>query len=194
MKNIAIIYFSSGGANQQMAEAIAHGAQSVPNTKVELISIKADQISGGRWESAEIMEKLSAADAIIFGTATYMGGPAAQFKAFADATGGVWYKRGWLNKLAGGFSVSGSPAGDKFSTLNYLMVLAMQHGMIWIGGGEVNSAQYGKTDEINRTGAQLGAFGQNIAAPGQPAKVHPADLKTAELYGARLATIANKVS
>lgn len=193
MKKIAVVYFSSTGSTTQMAEAIAKGARSVAATEVELIALKPEQMPAGRWESKEIMEKLSIADAIIFGTATYMGGPAAQFKAFADATGGAWYKRGWLNKIAGGFTVSGSPAGDKFSTLNYLVVLAMQHGMVWVGGGEVNSAQYGKTDEINRTGTQLGVAGQNIAAPGQPAQTHPADLKTGELYGARIATVAAKM-
>jgi NAD(P)H dehydrogenase (quinone) len=44
-----------------------------------------------------------------------MGGPAAQFKAFADATSERWFKRVRLNKLAAGFTVSGGPSGDKLS-------------------------------------------------------------------------------
>ena len=47
-----------------------------------------------------------------------MGGPAAQFKAFADATGERWYRGAWRDKLAAGFTVSSGPSGDKLNTLN----------------------------------------------------------------------------
>ena len=46
-----------------------------------------------------------------------MGGPAAQFKAFADALGGHWYGRTWQGKVAGGFTTSGGLSGDKQGTL-----------------------------------------------------------------------------
>ena len=62
-----------------------------------------------------------------------MGGPAAKFKAFADATVESWFAQAWRDKLAAGFTVSGTPSGDKFSTLQYFHTLAMQHGMIWVG-------------------------------------------------------------
>ena len=80
-----------------------------------------------------MLAQLDASDAIIFGSPTYMGGPAAQFKALADATGERWYRGAWRDKLAAGFTVSSGPSGDKLSTLHYFFTLAMQHGMIWIG-------------------------------------------------------------
>ena len=44
-----------------------------------------------------------------------MGGPAAQFKAFADATAGKWFTSAWKDKIAAGFTVSMSPSGDKLT-------------------------------------------------------------------------------
>jgi len=79
-----------------------------------------------------VFAQLDASDAIIFGTPTYMGGPSAQFKAFADACGGKWYAGAWRDKLAAGFTISSGPSGDKLSTLHYLFTLAMQR--MWKSG------------------------------------------------------------
>ncbi len=78
---------------------------------------------------------MNAADAIVFGTPTYMGGYAGQFKAFIDACGGIWYQQGWKDKIAAGFTHSQGLSGDKLNTLSGLMINGMQHGMIWVGTG-----------------------------------------------------------
>ena len=91
-----------------------------------------------------------------------MGGPAGQFKTFADATGAKWFTSAWRDKIASGFSVSSSPSGDKFSTLQYLFTLAMQHGMLWVGLGEMPMQPNG----VNRLGAFSGAMGQAGQATG----------------------------
>ena len=91
----------------------------------KLVEINAEgQLAEGAWE------KLDAADAIVFGTPTYMGGPSAPFKVFADASVKVWFSQGWKDKLAGGFTCSLNMSGDKFSTLMYFVTFAMQHGML----------------------------------------------------------------
>jgi NAD(P)H dehydrogenase (quinone) len=119
-----------------------------------------------------------------------MGGPAAQFKAFADATGMVWFQQGWRNKLAGGFTHSGSPSGDKLSTLQYLADLAFQQGMVWVGLGAIPSAYSGQTDGFNRLGFYHGAAGVTPFNPGAAPVVDAGDLRTAERYGQRIATLA----
>ena len=63
-------------------------------------------------EAASQSDALDRSDAIIFGCPTYMGGPSAQFKTFADATSKLWYEQRWKDKLAAGFTNSGSPAGE----------------------------------------------------------------------------------
>ncbi|MEO5735630.1 MAG: hypothetical protein ABIN96_12290 [Rubrivivax sp.] len=43
--------------------------------------------------------------------------------------------QGWIDKLALGFTSSGSINGDKLSALHYLLTLSQQHGMLWAGTG-----------------------------------------------------------
>ena len=192
MKNIAVIYFTGSGSTGKLAEAVHSGAASVPGVQAELISIEGKDITEGRYQNDAVMEKLGKADAIIFGTPTYMGGPAGQFKTFADATAGAWFGQSWKDKLAGGFTISGSPSGDKVSTLQYLPVLAAQHAMTWVNPAGIPSFYQGKTDGFNRLGAYLGVIGQNTTPQGQPPVLDPGDALTAQTYGQRVAETALK--
>jgi len=190
MKKISIVFFSGSGHTRLMAEAVQRGAASIAGTEVELIQLSGSDITEGRWKNEAVLQKIAASDAVVFGTPTYMGGPAAQFKAFADATGMVWFQQGWRNKLAGGFTHSGSPSGDKLSTLQYLADLAFQHGMLWVGLGAIPSSYFGQTDGFNRLGFYHGAAGVTPFVPGAAPNVDAGDLLTAERYGQRIATLA----
>ena len=55
-----------------------------------------------------------------------------------------------------GFTISESPSGDKFSTLQYFFTRIMQHGMIWVGLGEMPHQPNG----INQAGSFSGAMAQ----------------------------------
>ena len=182
---VSVLHFSGSGHTQRMAEAVAKGAQSVAGVRLNLIGLRGEDLAGGRWKNDEVLAQLDASDAIVFGTPTYMGGPAAQFKAFADATSERWFKRVWLNKMAAGFTVSGGPSGDKSSTLSYLFTFAMQHGMLWVGQSEIPF----NDQEINRLGSYSGAMGQAFT---EPADVAPnaADKLTGEIFGRRVAEAA----
>ena len=57
---------------------------------VECCRIVGDDIVSGRLQNNKLLSVVDAADGVIFGSPTYMGGPAAQFKAFADATSDRW--------------------------------------------------------------------------------------------------------
>lgn len=186
MPTISIVYFSATGTTKALAEAIAAGA----GAGAVLLPIDGKQIVEGRFKDDAFLAKVSAGDAILFGSPTFMGGVAGQFKAFADATGGIWYQRGWAGKLAGGFTTSGSPSGDKQGTLQYLTTLGMQHGMLWVGQNEMNGLYVGKSwdEAVNRLGSYTGIMGQ--AAPGSP--LTPGDLETGRLYGARVAALLAK--
>jgi NAD(P)H dehydrogenase (quinone) len=93
MKTISIICHSGSGHTDQMAEAVAKGAESVTGIKVNLFAIAGSQIVDGRWQDETIMEQLNNSDAIILGSPTYMGSVSAQFKAFVDATSTVYFSR-----------------------------------------------------------------------------------------------------
>src|SRR5580704_6542774 len=110
MATESIIYFSGMGHTAKMAEAVHKGAASVAGVKANLIAINGDDIVKGRYQNDAVLAQLDASDAIIFGSPTYMGGPAGQFKTFADATAGRWFTKAWRDKLAAGFTVSSSPS------------------------------------------------------------------------------------
>ena len=65
------------------------------------------------------MEGIGQANAIIYGSPTYMGGPAWQFKKFADACSKLFERQAWKNKLASQVTKSASVSGDKFATITY---------------------------------------------------------------------------
>jgi NAD(P)H dehydrogenase (quinone) len=188
MPNIAVVYFSGGGHTHLMAEAIAKGASQVEDTTVELLRITGEQIVNGRWQDNGTLEKLNQADAIVFGSPTYMGGIAAQFKAFIDAASSIWFKHGWKDKIAAGFTHSSSPSGDKQGTLLYLATNAAQHGMIWVNVGDLQSFLFGKDDGVNRLGGFLGVLGQSpLDMSGSPAVIDEGDRLTSERFGERIA-------
>ena len=189
MPTLSVIYFSGAGHTTKLAEAVHQGAASVAGVTTHLIAIKGDDIAKGRYSNDEVFAKLDASDAIIFGSPTYMGGPAAQFKAFADACGGKWYTSAWKDKIAGGFTVSAGASGDKLSTLHYFFTLAMQLGMIWVGLPELPNPQTG----INRLSSYSGVMAQ---AGQEPVEVAPNahDKQTGEILGKRVADYAVKLN
>lgn len=188
MATVSIIYFSASGNTAKFAEAVAQGAASVAGVKTNLLAISGDDIVKGRYKNENVMATLNASDAIIFGSPTFMGGPAAQFKAFADASSESWYVQKWRDKLAAGFTVSGALSGDKLSTLQYFQTLAMEHGMVWIGLGEMPAQPNG----VNRLGSWIGAMGIGgvASSDGMP---NQEDLLTAEVLGKRVAAFASKM-
>jgi NAD(P)H dehydrogenase (quinone) len=185
MPSVAVVYFSAQGHTQQLAEAVAEGAKSVAGTTASLHAIVGTDIQEGRWSNKQILEALSAADAIVFGTPTYMGGYAAQFKTFIDGASVVWFQQGWKNKIAAGFTHSQGLSGDKLDTLFGLMVNAMQHGMIWIGTGTLPNGN--SPENVNRLSSYCGVMAQsNMDQP----RVSSGDRQTAVILGQRVAEFA----
>ena len=185
MATVSIIYFSGSGRTAKLAEAVGKGAAPVDGVKTDVMAIRGEDIVHGRYHNEGVLVTLDAGDALIFGSPTYMGGPAAQFMALADATVERWSEQRWRDKLAAGFTTSGALSGDKFNTLQYFHTLAMQHGMIWIGLGELP----GQPNGVNR----LGSWGGVMAQPlDEGADVVAEDKLTGEWLGKRVATFALK--
>ncbi|MES2324115.1 MAG: flavodoxin family protein [Pseudomonadota bacterium] len=182
-KKIVIAFHSGYGHTRRVAEAVAEGS------KGTLLDINADgAIPEQGWDL------LANADAIIFGSPTYMGNVSWQFKRFADATSSVWSKQGWKDKLAAGFTNSASVAGDKQTTLYTLFTLAQQHSMMWVGTGMMPSNSMASTrDDVN----YLSSFaGLATAAPADasPEQMSPGDLRTAFLFGQRVRAAAERLT
>jgi NAD(P)H dehydrogenase (quinone) len=175
---VVVVFHSEGGRTRALAHAVVRGAEQVAGVTARALDVT---------QSPGIQDELGAADAIVFGSPTYMGSASAPFKAFMDATAPVWALQGWRDKLAAGFTHSAAPSGDKLGTLLQLSVFAAQHGMIWVGLGlppSYASADAGR-DDTNRLGSHLGAMAQS--APGSGSSPSDADLRTCEHLGRRVA-------
>lgn len=180
MTAIAIVYHSGYGHTQRQAEAVAEGVNAVPGAKALLVPVAEAEAN----EAA-----LNAADAIIFGTPTYMGAVSAPFKTFMDWSSKAWFGQVWKDKLAAGFTNSASQSGDKFNTLVQLATYAAQHGMIWVSLGLLpgNNSSKGSPDDLNRLGGSLGALAQSNADEGPDKGPSKSDLATARHLGQRVA-------
>lgn len=186
MVKVAIVYHSGFGHTEKQAQQVFEGAASVVGVTATLLKVE---------DITKDVSVLNDMDGMIFGSPTYMGSASAPFKAFMDASGGIWMKQQWKDKVAGGFTNSLSLSGDKLNTLTQMVVFAMQHSMIWVGLGEMNHSpdgESGKPDAINRIGSHMGAMAQsdNASPDVTPPK---GDLETARLLGIRVATMTKKL-
>ncbi|MDI5970891.1 flavodoxin family protein [Streptomyces sp. SL13] len=179
---VAIAYHSGYGHTAVLAESVRDGAATA-GAVTHLI--KVDEITDEQWAL------LDGADAIAFGSPTYMGTASAAFHRFAEDSSKRWFTQVWQDKLAAGFTNSGSKSGDKLHTLQYFTVLAAQHGMTWVNLGLLpgwNASDASEFD-LNRLGFFLGAGAQTNNDQG-PDGVHKADIATAHHLGRRLAETA----
>lgn len=190
MTTVAIVYHSGYGHTAVAAQSVADGVASAGATPVLL------KIEGLTQNFDSLVEEATKADAIIFGSPTYMGDVSAPLKAFFEASSKVWFTLGWKDKIAGGFTNGLTVGGNKDNTLGSMIVLAMQHGMIWVGTGLPPGNYEGNSkaapEALNRMSYSLGAVTQSDNAA--PEVTPPAgDKETAKLYGARVATIAARL-
>ncbi|WP_298724435.1 flavodoxin family protein [uncultured Ferrovibrio sp.] len=183
MTNVAVVYHSGYGHTERQAQAVAEGVRDVAGAKAVLIPVA---------EAVDRVEELNAADAIVFGSPTYMGSVSGPFKTWMDTTSKVWGK--WNGKLAAGFTNSASQSGDKLNTLQQISIFAAQHGMIWVSLGLMpgNNNSKGSVNDLNRLGSFLGAMAQSNADQGPEHGPIPSDLETAKHLGKRVATFAKQ--
>jgi len=179
---VAVVFHSGGGHTRVVADSVARGVASVDGVNATLVDV------GGEFD----WEVLDHAGAIVFGTPTYMGGPAAAFKAFMDASSLRWAEQRWADKLAAGFTNSAGLNGDKLNTLTSLSLFAMQHSMVWIGLGLTpgNITAQGSPEDLNRLAGFLGAMAQSNADVGPEVAPAGSDLRTAAHLGRRVAEAA----
>ena len=176
-KSLAIVYHSPYGHTAKVAQYIAQGAS---NLKVMVHLMPIEQID---WD------KLDQADAIVFGSPTYMGSVSGPFKIFMDSSSKRWKNRDWQGKIAAGFTNSGGLSGDKLSVLQQINLFAMQHGMLWAG---LPLMPTGHTEnDLNRLSSSLGLMTQSDNAP---VDITPpqGDLNTALWFGEYLAGLVQK--
>lgn len=182
--SVCVVYHSGYGHTKRQADAVAEGAAKTDG--VSSATVPVDDLFDADSDS---WSKLDDAKAIIIGCPTYMGSPSSGMKRFMEATSGRWMEQKWADKLAAGFTNSGSQNGDKQNTLVDIATFAAQHGMVWINLNLLpgNNSSAGSVEDLNRLGASLGAMSQSNVDQGPEVAPTSADLETASRLGQRVA-------
>lgn len=141
MTKILVLYYSTYGHIETMAEEVAAGARDVPGVTVtikrvpELMPPEVLAKSGAKIDqAAEIASpgELADYDAIIFGTPTRFGNMAAQMRNFLDQTGGLWFNGKLIGKVGSVFTSTGTGGGGESTILTFIPTL-LHHGMVYVG-------------------------------------------------------------
>jgi len=198
-----IVYYSMYGHVHKMAEAVAEGAKSVPNTEVAARRVPetlSQEILSkmGAIEAQKAMERvpvctvdeLATADAIIFGTPTRFGNMCGQMKQFLDATGGLWAKGALVGKVGSVFTSSATQHGGQESTILSFMITLLHHGLVLVGLPYSFQGQM-RNDEITG-GSPYGA--STIAGTNGERSPTDNELEAARFQGRHVAAIASKLA
>ena len=197
MSKVLVLYYSTYGHIETMANAIAEGARAagaevdvkrVPETVPEEIArsahFKLDQAA-----PVAAIDDLADYDAIIIGTGTRFGRISSQMAAFLDQAGGLW-ARGALNgKVGAAFTASATQHGGQETTLFSIITNLLHFGMTVVG------LDYGFAGQMRNDELVGGApYGATTIASGdgsrQPSET---ELDGARYLGGRVADTANKL-
>jgi NAD(P)H dehydrogenase (quinone) len=141
MPKVLVLYYSSYGHMETMANAVAEGARStgatvdvkrVPETVPEEIAkgayFKLDQAA-----PVAKIEELANYDAIIVGAPTRFGRIPGQLAAFLDQAGGLWATGALNGKVGGAFTSTATQHGGQETTLFSIITNLLHFGMTIVG-------------------------------------------------------------
>jgi NAD(P)H dehydrogenase (quinone) len=141
MTKVLILYYSSYGHIERMAQAVAEGAREggahvevkrvpelVPPDVAAKHGFKLDQPA-----PIATVDELADYDAIIIGTPTRFGNMAAQMKNFLDQTGGLWAQGKLIGKVGSVFASTATQHGGQESTILSTQTVLLHHGLVVVG-------------------------------------------------------------
>ena len=141
MAKVLVLYYSTYGHIEKMAEAIAEGARGagatvdikrVPETVPEEIA-RAHHFKLDQAAPVAKIDDLADYDAIVVGTGTRFGRMSSQMAAFLDQAGGLWAKGALHGKVGGAFASSATQHGGQETTLFSIITNLLHFGMVVVG-------------------------------------------------------------
>jgi NAD(P)H dehydrogenase (quinone) len=197
MAKVLVLYYSTYGHIEVMANAVAEGAREagaqvdvkrVPELVPEEIArrshYKLDQPA-----PIAAVEELANYDAIIVGTGTRFGRMSSQMANFLDQAGGLWARGAFNGKVGGAFSSTATQHGGQETTLFSIITNLLHFGMVIVGLDYGYAGQM-TLDEITG-GAPYGAT--TIAGGDGSRKPSPNELQAARYQGHKVAETAIKL-
>ncbi len=198
MAKVLVLYYSSYGHIETMAQAVAEGARSggaevvikrVPELVPEAVA-KASHFKVDQAAPIATVDELPNYDAIIFGVPTRFGNMAAQMKNFLDQTGPLWFAGKLVGKVGSVFASTATQHGGQESTILSTHTVLLHQGMVIVGLPYTWAGQM-KLDEI--TGGS--PYGATTIAGGDGSRQPSAnELEGARFQGKHVAQIAAKLA
>ena len=199
MPKILVLYYSTYGHVETLANAVAEGARGVPGAEV-VVKRVAETVPPGVAEKAHFKldqaapvaqpNEIAEYDAILVGTPTRYGRIAGQMANFWDQTGGLWAKNALVGKVGSAFTSTGSQHGGQETTLMSVITNLLHHGMVIVGLPYTARGQL-RLDEVTG-GAPYGAG--TIAGGDGSRQPSENELDLARFQGRHVAEIAAKLA
>ena len=199
MTKVLILYYSTWGHVETLAQAVAEGVRSVAGADAVVKRVPEvmdagtlDAIGAKRDQAAPVAEvgELADYDAIVIGTPTRFGNMAAQMRNFLDQTGGLWAKGALIGKVGSVFASTATQHGGQETTLTSFHTTLLHQGMV-IVGLPYSAADQMTLDEIvggSPYGATTIAGGDGSRQPSEK------ELGMARFQGRHVAEIAAKLA
>lgn len=197
MSKILVLYYSTYGHIETLADAVAAGARETgatvdikraPETAPEAVA-KAAHFKLDQKAPIAAIADLANYDAIIIGGPTRFGRMSSQMAAFLDQGGGLW-ARGALNgKVGSAFTSTASQHGGQEMNLFSTITNLFHFGMVVVG---LPYSFAGLTEMAEVTGGTpYGAT--TVAAPDGSRQPSENELAGARFQGRHVAEVANKI-
>lgn len=148
MTKMAIFYYSSTGANYQMAQwaeaALKESGAEVKLLKIPETAPESAISQNPAWQKhyqatknvpEASPEDLDWADGFIFSIPTRFGNVPSQVKQFMDLCGGLWAEGKLMNKVCSAMTTAQNPHGGQEQTLTSFYVSMFHWGVIIAGPG-----------------------------------------------------------
>lgn len=172
---VAVIFYSMGGTNYQLAKWAEEGAKAagadVKVLKVQELAPQSVIDSNEAWKSTveatkdvpvATSEDLEWADAIIFSVPTRFGNMPSQMKQFLDMQGGLWGSGKTINKVVSAMTSAQNPHGGQEATLLSLYTSMMHWGAIIVTPGYTDPVLFGAGGNPYGTSVTVGQDGKMI--------------------------------
>ncbi|KKK39239.1 NAD(P)H:quinone oxidoreductase, type IV [Mesobacillus campisalis] len=153
---LAVIFYSMGGTNYQLAKWAEEGAREagaeVRVLKVEELAPESVVQGNEVWKATTEATKdvpvakgddIEWADAVIFSVPTRFGNMPSQMKQFLDTQGGLWATGKTVNKVVSAMTSAQNPHGGQEATLLSLYTSMMHWGAIIATPGYTDPVIFG---------------------------------------------------
>ncbi len=197
MSKVLVLYYSSYGHIEAMAQAVAEGAraggaEAVVKRVAETVPEEVARQSHYKLDQAAplaTVDELTEYDAIVVGMPTRYGRMPSQMAAFWDQTGGLWLKGALTGKVGAVFCSTASQHGGQETTLFSGITNLMHHGMVIVGLPYAFQGQLG-VDEV-KGGSPYGAT--TVADGDGSRRPSETELAAARFQGGHVAEVAAKL-